>query len=32
MRQTSNSLMVCGSTPLALSISMMAQSAAARVR
>ena len=32
MRQTWNSLMVCGSTPLALSMSMTAESAAASVR
>ena len=32
IRQTWNSLMVCGSTPLTQSISMMAVSAAASVR
>ena len=32
MRQTSKSLLVCGSTPLAVSMSMTALSAAASVR
>ena len=32
MRQTSNSLLVCGSTPLAPSMSITAQSAAVSVR
>ena len=32
MRQTLNNLIVCGSTPLTASMSMMAESAAASVR